>query len=124
MMTIYAGTGDEKLPELVRLTADEIRRVAEDLSESEVTRARAQTKAGLVMGLESVSARAERLAAMLSIWGRVPPLAETVERIDAVGVTEARAAAERLAGAEPGLVLYGPVGQAGPDGAFAARLVA
>ncbi|MDH3667952.1 MAG: insulinase family protein [Paracoccaceae bacterium] len=124
MMTIYAGTGDEKLPELVRLTADEIRRVAEDLSESEVARARAQTKAGLVMGLESVSARAERLAAMLSIWGRVPPLSETVERIDAVGVAEARAAAERLAEAEPGLVLYGPVGHAGPDGAFAARLVA
>ncbi len=76
------------------------------------------------MGLESASARAERLAAMLSIWGRVPPLSETVERIDAVGVAEARAAAERLIEAPPGLVLYGPVGRAGPDGAFAARLVA
>ena len=76
------------------------------------------------MGLESVSARAERLAAMLSVWGRVPPMEETVEKIDAVGVPEARAAAARLAEAAPSMVLYGPVADAGPEATFARRLVA
>ena len=56
MMTIYAGTGGEELPELINLTADELNRAARDLGEAEVARARAQTKAGLLMWLESVSA--------------------------------------------------------------------
>ena len=61
---------------------------------------------------------------MLSAWGRIPPLAETVERIDAVGVTEARAAARRLLATPPSLALYGPVERAGPIDALTARLVA
>ena len=124
MMTIYAGTGGDELPELVNLTADELNRAARDLGEAEVARARAQTKAGLLMGMESVSARAERLAAMLSAWGRIQPLEETVERIDAVGVAEARAAAERLLSAPLSLALYGPVEQAASIDALTARLVA
>lgn len=124
MMTIYAGTGAGELAQLVELTADELNRAARDLGEAEVARARAQTKAGLLMGLESASARAERLASMLSAWGRVLPLEEVVERIDAVGVAQARAAAERLAAGTPALALYGPVEQAAPVEALAARLVA
>jgi predicted Zn-dependent peptidase len=124
MMTIYAGTGGEELPELVNLTADELNRAARDLDETEVARARAQTKAGLLMGLESVSARAERLAAMLSAWGRIPSLAEIIERIEAVGVAEAREAAARLLAQPPALALYGPVERAGSVEALAARLVA
>jgi predicted Zn-dependent peptidase len=124
MMMIYAGTGGDELAELVNLTADELNRAARDLNEAEVARARAQTKAGLLMGMESVSARAERLAAMLSAWGRIQPLEETVERIDAVGVAQARAAAERLLAAPPSLALYGPVEQAAPIEALTARLVA
>jgi predicted Zn-dependent peptidase len=39
-----------------------LNRAAEDMSEAEVARARAQMKAGLLMGLESPSSRAVRLA--------------------------------------------------------------
>ena len=124
MMTIYAGTGAEELAELVDLTVDELNRAARDLDEIEIARARAQTKAGLLMGLESASARAERLASMLLAWGRVLPLEEVVERIDAVGVAEARAAARNMLAGTPTLALYGPVEQAGSVDALAARLVA
>src|SRR5690606_28191570 len=65
MMTIYAGTGAGELGELVDLTADELARATSDFDEGEIARARAQVKAGLVMGLESPSARAERMAALL-----------------------------------------------------------
>ena len=51
--------------------ARKMRRAADDMSDDEVARARAQMKAGLLMGLESPSNRAERMARMLSIWGRV-----------------------------------------------------
>ena len=53
---------------------DELKRAADDMTEAEVARARAQMKAGLLMGLESPSARAERMARLLAIWGRVPEL--------------------------------------------------
>ena len=125
LMTIYAGTGAEDLAELVRLTVDEVRRAAADMTEAEIARARAQMRAGLLMGLESPSARAERLARLVGIWGRVPPAEETVARIDAVDVAAARAQAEALAGAgRAALALYGPV-DAGPGlEALTARLAA
>jgi predicted Zn-dependent peptidase len=60
------------------------------MSAAEIDRARAQMKAGLLMGLESPSARAERLARQVAIWDRVPPLEETVARIDAVTLRRVR----------------------------------
>ncbi|GHE01962.1 peptidase M16 [Defluviimonas sp. 20V17] len=110
MMTIYAGTSAEEISELAGLTVDEMKRSAEEMTEAEVARARAQLKAGLLMGLESPSARAERLARLLAIWGRVPEVEEAVERIDAVtrdGVRDHAAA--MAAGAPTALALYGPV---------------
>jgi predicted Zn-dependent peptidase len=55
MVTIYAGTGASEIGELAELTIDEIKRAAQDMTEAEVARARAQMKAGLLMGLESPS---------------------------------------------------------------------
>ncbi len=113
MMTIYAGTSAEQLPELATITIDEMKRAAADMSEEEVARARAQMKAGLLMGLESPSNRAERLARLIQIWNRVPPLAETVAQIDAVTAADVRAFGERMATSAPAaLALYGPVDSA------------
>lgn len=115
MMTIYAGTGADDLPELARLTMDEIKRAAGDMSQAELDRARAQMKAGMLMGLESPSARAERLARLVAIWDRVPPLEETIARIDAVDLSGLRDFGAGLAGAErAAMALYGPVAKA-PD---------
>jgi len=110
MTTIYAGTSAEQLPELAAITIDEMKRAASDMSPAEVARARAQMKAGLLMGLESPSNRAERLARLVQIWDRVPPLEETVELIDAVTTGDVREfAAEMAANAAAALALYGPV---------------
>lgn len=124
MMTIYAGTGAEELSGLVDLTVDELRRATVDLSDAEIARARAQTKAGLVMGLESPFARAERMSMMLSIWGRIIPLADTIEKIDAVDAARAREVLKRISASAPTLALYGPVGAARPVDELAARLAA
>lgn len=124
MMTIYAGTGGEEIAGLIDLTADELRRAASDLTEHEIARARTQTKAGLVMGLESPASRAERMAAMLSIWGEVLPLEETIKKIDAVTAERARSAIASMTRSRPTVVLYGPVADARPFGETAARLAA
>ena len=110
MMTIYAGTSADEMPGLARITVDEMKRAADDLSEAELERARAQMKAGLLMGLESPSNRAERQARMIQIWGRVPALDEVVERIDAVTLADLRQLAARVATEAPAaMALYGPV---------------
>ncbi len=113
MMTIYAGTSADELGELSEITLSEISRAADDMSEVEVERARAQMKAGMLMGLEGCSSRAERLARMTQIWDRVPPLAEVVEKLEAVTAAGVRDfAAEMATSARTALALYGPVADA------------
>ncbi len=114
LMTIYAGTGGDDVGALAELTIDELRRAAEDMTEVEVARARAQMKSGMLMGLESPSSRAERLARVVAIWDRVPPLAEAIAKIDAVDAPAIRAHAGRLLSTAPTLALYGPV-RGAPD---------
>jgi len=113
MMTIYAGTSGDDIGGLSDLCVDELKRAAGDLSEAEVTRARTQMKAGLLMGLESPSSRAERLARLIGIWGRVPALSETVAKIDAVDVAMVRDFAGGMAtSGTAAMALYGPVQKA------------
>ncbi|NAZ35600.1 pitrilysin family protein [Rubellimicrobium sp. CFH 75288] len=109
LTTIYAGTSAEDAPELLRLTAHELRRAADDLTAAEIARARAQMKAGLLMGLESPSNRAERLARMLQIWGRVPAVEEQIAWIEDVTTDAVRGFAARMAGGTGmALALCGP----------------
>ncbi len=108
--TIYAGTSAGQLGELAGITIDEMKRAADDMTDEEVARARAQMKAGMLMGLESPSNRAERLARLVHIWDRVPPLEDTVARIDAVGTANVRDFAEHMAATAPAaMALYGPI---------------
>jgi predicted Zn-dependent peptidase len=124
-ITVYAGTGAGEVAGLATLTIDEFKRAAEDMTEAEVARARTQMKAGLLMGLESPSSRAERLARLLNIWGRVPSLAETVDKIDAVDLASIRAYGEKLAQrAQLSMALYGPVDGAPSLEALRERLAA
>ena len=113
LLTVYAGTSAGQIAELAELTLDQLRRAASDMTAAEVARARAQMRAGLLMGLESPSSRAERLARAVAIWGRVPPVEETLARIDAVTTGDVRALTERMAeGGRAALALYGPVERA------------
>ncbi len=113
LMTIYSGTSGDDIATLADITVDELKRAAEDMADDEVNRARAQMKAGLLMGLESPSARAERLARLVGIWGRVPSLSETIEKIDAVDATAVKAFAVSMASrGQAAMALYGPVAKA------------
>lgn len=114
LTTIYAGTSAEQIGDLSQLMADEVARAGRDLSMSEIERARAQLKAGLVMGLESPSSRAERLARMIGIWNRVPAIEETVARIEAASLDDIRAFGRSLCRSGAALAVYGPA-DAAPD---------
>ena len=125
MLTVYAGTSSEQLGELAMLTVDELKRAADDMSAEEVARARAQMKAGMLMGLESPSNRAERLARMVAIWGDVPRIEDTIERIDSVTTGDVRAFGGKLiTDAGRAMALYGPIDEAPTLETLKARLVA
>ncbi|WP_296431609.1 pitrilysin family protein [Yoonia sp.] len=125
MTTIYAGTSAEQIEELANVTIDEMKRAADDMSAAEVARARSQMKAGLLMGLESPSNRAERLARLLSIWSRIPSIDETIERIDDVTTGDVKDFAGQMAGqAGTAMALYGPAEAAPTLDALKERLAA
>ncbi|MHA6263669.1 M16 family metallopeptidase [Arenibacterium sp. CAU 1754] len=110
MTTIYAGTSADQIEQLAAITVDELKRAATDMSPEEVARARAQMKAGMLMGLESPSNRAERLARLVQIWDTVPTLEDTISRIDAVTTGDVREFAETMAALTPAaMALYGPI---------------
>ncbi len=123
-ITIYAGTSKEEIAALAQLTVDEMKRAAEDMTEAEVARARAQLKAGLLMGLESPSNRAERNARLLAVWGRVPGADEAVAKIDSVSMEDVRRFAGDLARAKTAMAIYGPVAKAPGLEAIRDRLAA
>ena len=125
LTTIYAGTSAEQIDHLARITIDEMKRAADDMSNAEVARARAQMKAGLLMGLESPSNRAERLARLLSIWDRIPSLEESIAQIDNVTTGDVKSFAAKMAGeAGTAMAVYGPAAKAPTLDALRARLAA
>jgi predicted Zn-dependent peptidase len=125
LTTIYAGTSAEQIAELAHVTIDEMKRAAGDMTAAEVARARAQMKASLLMGLESPSNRAERLARLLSIWNRIPDLEETIAHIDDVTTGDVRDFAALMATKSgKALALYGPAAAAPSLAELQARLAA
>jgi predicted Zn-dependent peptidase len=106
---IYAGTGPEKIGELVPVMCDELCKVAEDVTDEEVRRARAQLKAGMLMALESTMSRCEQLGQQMVIFDRPLTIEEMVEKIDAVDAAAVRSAARRLRLKPPTVTALGPL---------------
>lgn len=106
---VYAGTGEEEVAELMPVLCDEIRKLSAGLEQVELERARAQLKAGLLMSLESTTARCEQQAAHMLVFGRPLDMTEMVSRIDAVDAAAVMRVARRLRTAPPTLTALGPV---------------
>src|SRR4029078_9329789 len=106
---IYAGTGGGSLPELVPVICGEFIAAADALSDAEIQRARVQLKAGTLMALESSHARCEQWARQLLMHGRLVPVPEIVERIEAVDRAAISRVVRRLLGSPPTLAALGPL---------------
>ena len=105
---LYTGTDPADAPEMMEVIVDVMTDAVETLTEAEINRAKAQMKAGLLMALESCSARAEQLARHILAYGRPLTVEELVARIDAVSVESTRDAARALlARSRPAVVALG-----------------
>jgi predicted Zn-dependent peptidase len=102
LFAVSAGTDAGDTEALVRVVIDQVQAAAEQASQIEVDRAKAQMKVSLLGALESASARADQLGGHLLAFGRVIPPDEIVAKIDAVTVERVRAAGRKLvAGGRP-----------------------
>lgn len=122
LMTIYAGTGGEKLPELMPVLADELGKLCGRVDEDELQRARAQLKVGLVMSLESSGARIEQLGRQMLLFGRPLDIDEVLAAVDRVDATAVRRVAELvMRNTSPAVAALGPVAGLESYHRFAAR---
>jgi predicted Zn-dependent peptidase len=75
---------------------NELKRAADDITDEEADRARAQIRSGLMMGMESPAVRAGTIARQLLLFGRVIPNEELMERLEAISAERLRDLAGRL----------------------------
>jgi predicted Zn-dependent peptidase len=109
LFALYAGTDETDAPELMRVVIDQIGNATETLNDTEINRAKAQMRAGLLMALESSEARVGQLARQMLAYGRPIPLDEIVAKVDAVTIASARAAgAALIKRAKPAIAALGP----------------
>jgi predicted Zn-dependent peptidase len=121
MFGIHSATGPDLMDELIEVIARELKEAASRRpSDAEVARAKAQLKAGLLLGLESSAARAEQMARQLLVFDRLVPAQELVDRIETVTPERIRAVAERLARSAPPSIAVVGAGRRSGDYALAA----
>ena len=121
---IYAGTGEDEAAELVPALCDEAIKLRDGLTTIELNRAKTQMKAGLLMSLESTSARCEQLAQHLLIYGTPFDPAEVVRRIEAVDEAAIARVVALWSSAPPTLAALGPLSRLEGYDKLRARLAA
>lgn len=98
------------MQELLPVILDELKRASDDISQAELDRARAQVRAGLMMSMESPTARAGQIARQLLLFGRQIPNDELMERLNALSIGRIRDLAGRMFhGSDTTLTAIGPV---------------
>lgn len=122
LFSIYAGADGKDVGDLCKVALDCLAKAANDLTEDEIARARAQMKVSLFAALESSSARAEQMARQILAHGRLTPRDEVVAKIDAVDVAKARAAGRAILSGPATLAAVGPVAKAPDPTRIAERL--
>ena len=109
VLGVYAGCAPADAGRLAETAAGEIRALAGEVGVAELTRAKAQLKASIFMGRESLAARAEQAAAQQLAFGRLLAGAEMAAAIEAVTAEDiARLAARILAPRRCTVSVLGP----------------
>ncbi|HIC29364.1 MAG TPA: insulinase family protein [Rhodospirillales bacterium] len=105
---VYAGTDKSQVEELVPLIFAQIKEISGGLLDTEIARARAQIKAGILMSLESTSSRSEQLARQMMVFKKPLSIEDTIAKVEAVDEDAIKRVAERLLASPPTLTTLGP----------------
>jgi predicted Zn-dependent peptidase len=91
LLMAYAGTTRDRAKETLAVMLQEMERLAEGVTEEELSRAKVGLRTALVMGDESIRTRASSMARDLYMLGRVRPLAEIEARVEGTTLEEVNA---------------------------------
>ncbi|MEO0391740.1 MAG: pitrilysin family protein [Pseudomonadota bacterium] len=84
LLSIYAGTGPDQVAELIAVICDELQKLADDVTEEEIARAKAQARAGQMLALENSMMRAEFWANNMLTFDQAILPETVIAEIDAV----------------------------------------
>lgn len=93
---VYAATARREAEAAARLIEQVIAGTARDATQRELDRVRTQSRAGLLMSLETPWGQANYLARVLATWGRLVDPAEVMAKLAAVTLDDVRAAGARM----------------------------
>ena len=106
---IYAGTDPKRLRELMPVICDELNDVKKHVTRGELDRAKAQIRADLLMGKESVMRRAEMLGHQLLVHGKTIPIERILKKLMSVTQENVQNAAIKIFSHKPILTALGPL---------------
>lgn len=104
----YSGTTNDRAQETLDVILAELHRLAEGITEDELRRLQVQIRSGLVMQQESCRSRASSIAGDWFHLGRVRPLEEVLEQINALSVESINAYLRQNPPANFDVVTLGP----------------
>ncbi len=122
MFSIYAGTGEKQVAELMPVLCDEIKKFSATLTQTEIDRAKTQIKARLVMQDENPSSHADKNARMMLHFGRVMSAKEILSEIKKVSMADLSECAENLFRQRPTVAGLGPISHLMPYEEICGRL--
>ena len=96
IVAIGCAADRTRAAESMSLARNVLAEAIEALDEIEVSRARAQMEAGLLMGLETAQGRADQMARSIEVFGRILGLEELLAQLRSVDCAAARAAGAAL----------------------------
>ncbi len=110
LFSVYAGTDPARGKELIPVICRELRDVTSHITRAELDCAKAQARADLLMGQESVMRRAEMLGTQMLTFGKPQDMRKTLAAVDALTADELQTLAGAILKRRPILTALGQTG--------------
>jgi predicted Zn-dependent peptidase len=109
LFAVYAGCAPGKVDEVLKITREELARVARDgISDEEVERGKGMLKGAVVLGLEDTGSRMSRLGKGELLHDDLLSVDDVLQRVDAVTPDDVRVIARDLLARPMSLAVIGP----------------
>jgi predicted Zn-dependent peptidase len=122
IMNVYAAAAPEKAGELSGVLCEQIAGMAAEISDAEITRAKNQQKAELLMARENPQTIASWIGRHLLIFGEYRAAAEIIKKIEAVSKEQLLSFAGKIASGKLTIAALGDVSGVLPYEVLAEKL--
>ncbi|MDB5492164.1 MAG: Mitochondrial processing peptidase-like protein [Micavibrio sp.] len=120
---LYAGTGPDRLQELMPVLVDEIHKVVQSpVKDNELARAKTQMRSNLLMARESMMTRAGQQAKHLINFKETLDVEKLLQEIDGVNIASIQSLAADIFSSAPTIAALGPLKQLDSYDKIAKRL--